>query len=121
MKDKLSVNEAAAYLEVTRLRINNLLHRGVLTAEPDLLDSRKKMIPLEQLNKVKQAMDREENIDRPNPEEIAQVLSAIAKSQSEKTPGFQNTRDDIKRMIAEILAKHEINDMQNSENKKEIK
>ncbi len=53
MDDKLTIKEAAEYLGVSRVKVNNLIRQGMLTAESNVLDAREKLIPLPQLADLK--------------------------------------------------------------------
>ncbi len=61
MEEKLTVEEAATYLKTTRQRIGRLIRRGVLIPEASHIDSRKKLIPIEQLNKIMSYSQKEES------------------------------------------------------------
>ncbi len=52
-KKVYTVQEAADYLGVSRVKISKLLRDKVLTAEINPLDSREKLITLKQLDKLK--------------------------------------------------------------------
>lgn len=54
MKDKLTVKEAADYLNTTRQKISRMLRKGFLKAEVNPLDTRYKLIDRIALDRVKQ-------------------------------------------------------------------
>jgi excisionase family DNA binding protein len=50
--DKVMVTEAAEMLGVTKEKVARLIKKGVLTAEPSLLDARRKLIPRVQVEAI---------------------------------------------------------------------
>lgn len=52
-KEMYTVQEAADFLGVSRIKISKLLRDSVLTAETNPLDTREKLIRLEQLERLK--------------------------------------------------------------------
>jgi len=59
MLDKLTVKEAATYLNTTRQKISRLIARGVLVTEENPLDTREKLISKAQLDKLKEFLPKE--------------------------------------------------------------
>lgn len=67
-KKIFTVQEAADYLGVSRVKISKMLRNRILTSEINLLDTREKLITLEQLERLKDfppAGRRTENEDQP--------------------------------------------------------
>jgi excisionase family DNA binding protein len=50
--DKVMVTEAAEMLGVTKEKVARLIKKGVLTAEPSMLDARRKLIPRVQVEAI---------------------------------------------------------------------
>lgn len=57
-KELYSIQEAAEYLGVSRVRIWKLVKEGVLITIKDSLDSRKSLISKEQLDKLKKTSSK---------------------------------------------------------------
>lgn len=80
MRDKLTVKEAAEYLNTTRQKISRLLKRGVLQAEVNPMDTRYKLIKRADLDKLKEYAidDEEDETATPETSEAEQELKAVA-------------------------------------------
>lgn len=111
MKDRLTVNEAASYLGVNRVKINTLLRRGVLKAETNPLDARQKLVSRQQLDALKEYLPEKPQptpVPQLNPAELEEVLAAIAESEAEDEQGFYITHEEIKNMVAEKFAAYRL-------------
>jgi excisionase family DNA binding protein len=105
-KKLLSVQEAAEFLGVSRMKISKMLKSGALKGEINPLDTRERLIPMEQLTLLKgypPAKEKEEEIYYPEPEELAEVKEAIVQSEAEKAKGFSITHEEITTRIAERI------------------
>ncbi|NWJ97269.1 MAG: helix-turn-helix domain-containing protein [Chloroflexi bacterium] len=104
-KKLLSVQEAAEFLGVSRMKISKMLKSGALKGEINPLDTRERLIPMEQLTLLKgYPPAKEEEIYYPEPEELAEVKEAIVQSEAEKAKGFRITHEEITTRIAERIA-----------------
>jgi excisionase family DNA binding protein len=52
--NRMTITEAAAYLGVSAPKMRALVKNGKVSCEKDLLDERKKLIPLAELTKLKE-------------------------------------------------------------------
>lgn len=52
---RMTVTDAVKYLRTSKLKIKSLVKEGVLTCEDDPLDKRRKLLRVDELDKLKQA------------------------------------------------------------------
>ncbi|NWJ49120.1 MAG: helix-turn-helix domain-containing protein [Chloroflexi bacterium] len=107
----MNLKQACDYLGVTLVTLRKLINTGKLTAIPDELDSRQKLIKKSELDTFLAKRGGAEAY-HPVSEELEGVLKAATESEAEKLIDTHTYMEDIKRMAAEILAQKEFNQRQ---------
>jgi len=101
MAKLISVKDAAEFLGVSRMKISKMLKSGALVAEVNPLDTREKLIPIEQLELLKgYPTAKEAPTHKPDTDELVELLERIAVT--ERTPEIPH--DQVKAELARLKA-----------------
>ncbi len=97
-KELLTVQQAADFLGVSRIKISRLLKNGTLLAKPNPLDSRQKLIPREQLDSLKpytlsKPNSKTKKVYDSDPQEPAEPNEATSEKAAEAAEANQRVED----------------------------